>query len=118
MATTGSLGVPVKLLHEGEGHIVTVELKNGEIYRGLLVEAEDTMNCQIKEVTMTARDGRIIRLDNVFLRGGQIKFIVLPELLKSAPILKKIQTLKAKSAVADGGNSKPSRSGSSKSTRK
>jgi hypothetical protein len=42
-------GVPVKLLHEGEGHVVTVELKNGEIYRGLLSEAEDTMNCQMKE---------------------------------------------------------------------
>jgi small nuclear ribonucleoprotein D3 len=36
-------------LHEGEGHVVTVELKNGEIYRGLLSEAEDTMNCQMKE---------------------------------------------------------------------
>lgn len=45
---------------------------------------------------MTARDGRILHLENVFLRGGQIKFIVLPELLKSASILKKIQGLKAK----------------------
>jgi small nuclear ribonucleoprotein (snRNP)-like protein len=42
-------GVPIKLLHEGEGHIITVELKNGEIYRGQLVEAEETMNCQLKE---------------------------------------------------------------------
>jgi small nuclear ribonucleoprotein D3 len=35
-----SVGVPVKLLHEGEGHIVTIELKSGEIYRGTLLEAE------------------------------------------------------------------------------
>lgn len=42
-------GVPVKLLHESEGHIVTIELKNGEVYRGMLTEAEDTMNCQLKE---------------------------------------------------------------------
>ena len=41
--------VPIQLLHEGEGHIVTVELKNGEIYKGLLSDAEDTMNCQLKE---------------------------------------------------------------------
>ncbi len=47
-------------------------------------------------VTMTGRDGKIFRLENVFLRGGQIKFIVLPELLKNAPILKKIQGMKAK----------------------
>jgi len=45
---------------------------------------------------MTARDGRILHLENVFLRGAQIKFIVLPELLKNATILKKIQGLKAK----------------------
>lgn len=37
------------LLHEAEGHTVVVELKNGEIYRGLLDQAEDTMNCQLKE---------------------------------------------------------------------
>ena len=43
------IGVPVKLIHEAEGHIVTVELKNGETYRGLLMEAEDTMNVQMKE---------------------------------------------------------------------
>lgn len=42
-----SIGVPVKLLHEAEGHTVTMELKNGEIYRGHLIEAEDNMNCQV-----------------------------------------------------------------------
>ena len=32
-----SIGVPVKLLHEAEGHIVTVEIKTGEVYRGHLL---------------------------------------------------------------------------------
>lgn len=45
---------------------------------------------------MTSRDGRISRLENVYLRGGNIKFIVLPELLKSAPIFKKVQTMRTK----------------------
>lgn len=43
------MGVPIKLLHEGEGLTVTAEMKNGETYRGILLEAEETMNCQIKE---------------------------------------------------------------------
>ena len=47
-------------------------------------------------VTMTSRDGRISRLENVYLRGGNIKFIVLPELLKSAPIFKKVQIMRTK----------------------
>jgi small nuclear ribonucleoprotein D3 len=42
-------GVPIKLLLDAEGHLVTVELKNGEIYRGMLQEVEETMNCQLKE---------------------------------------------------------------------
>lgn len=44
------LGVPVKLLHECEGHKVSVELTNGEIYRGMMVDAEDCMNMQLQQV--------------------------------------------------------------------
>ena len=58
--------MPIKLLHEGEGHVITIEMKNGEIYRGRLMESEDTMNCFITDVTMTARDGRISKLEQVF----------------------------------------------------
>ena len=35
-----SIGIPVKLLHEAENHIVTIEVKSGELYRGYLTEAE------------------------------------------------------------------------------
>ena len=41
------IGVPVKVLHEAEGHIVTVETTTGEVYRGKLIEAEDNMNSQV-----------------------------------------------------------------------
>jgi small nuclear ribonucleoprotein D3 len=33
-----TIGIPIKLLHESQGHIVTVELTNGQVYRGKLVE--------------------------------------------------------------------------------
>ena len=36
-----SIGVPIKVLHEAEGHIVTCETNTGEVYRGKLIEAED-----------------------------------------------------------------------------
>lgn len=42
-----SIGVPIKVLHEAEGHIVTCETVDGEVYRGKLIEAEDNMNCQV-----------------------------------------------------------------------
>lgn len=55
IAMSRSLGIPVKLLHEAAGHIVTVELKSGELYRGSMVECEDNWNCQLESITFTAK---------------------------------------------------------------
>lgn len=44
-------------------------------------------------VTLTSRDGRVSKLEQVYLRGGQIKFIVLPEALKSSTVFRKVQQL-------------------------
>jgi small nuclear ribonucleoprotein D3 len=42
------VGIPVILLHDAEGGIITIEVKNGDTYRGLLEEAQDNMNCTMK----------------------------------------------------------------------
>lgn len=42
--TTSGLGVPVKLLHESLGHVITVELKTGQLYRGKLAEGACKMH--------------------------------------------------------------------------
>ena len=87
-----SIGVPVKVLHEAEGHIVTCETCNGEVYRGKLIEAEDNMNCQMSNITVTCRDGRVSQLENVYIRGSKIRFLILPDMLKNAPMFKKVQS--------------------------
>ena len=84
-----SIGVPIKLLHEAEGHIVTIELKTGEMYRGRLDEAEDNMNVQMSEITMTSRDGSKHPLEHAFLRGSQITYLILPDMLRNAPMFRK-----------------------------
>lgn len=33
-----AIGVPIKILHEAEGHVVTLETTIGEVYRGKLIE--------------------------------------------------------------------------------
>jgi small nuclear ribonucleoprotein D3 len=83
-----SIGVPIKLLHEAEGHIVTLETTVGEIYRGKLLEAEDNMNCQLQNVTVTNRSGQISQLEQVFIRGSMIRFLIVPDMLKNAPMFK------------------------------
>jgi len=91
-----SIGVPIKLLHEAEGHTITVELKTGEVYRGFLVESEDNMNCQLSTITYTARDGRSSELEHAFIRGSKIRFVILPDMLKNAPMFKKVEPGKAR----------------------
>lgn len=87
-----SIGVPVKLLHEGEGSKISIELKSGETYRGILKVSEDNMNCQLESVTITTRDGKSTNLGYVFIRGSMIRFISLPDSLKNSPTLTKLRT--------------------------
>jgi hypothetical protein len=35
-----TIGVPIKLLHEAQGHIISLELKTGQLYRGKLLEGK------------------------------------------------------------------------------
>ncbi len=84
-----TVGIPVKLLHEAVKHVVTMELKNGEIYRGQLHAAEDNMNCQLKNVTMVSIDGRQNKLDFVFIRGSKIRWVIVPDMLENAPMFKR-----------------------------
>lgn len=102
---TSTLGVPVKLLHEALGHIITVELKTGQLYRGKLAEgmfsyghlcvlilnidtysAEDSLNISLKDITVTGRDGRVSQLDQVYIRGSMIRFFIVPDMLQNAPM--------------------------------
>lgn len=86
----GTIGIPTKLLHESLGHIVTLELKGGQSYRGKLFDAEDNLNCSLKDVVLTARDGKQSHLDSVYIRGNMIRFIVVPDMLQQAPMFKRV----------------------------
>ncbi|KAJ1666343.1 small nuclear ribonucleoprotein Sm D3 [Coemansia sp. RSA 1813] len=85
-----SIGVPVKLLHESQGHMITLELKTGQLYRGHLAETEDNMNVQLKEITVTERDGRTSHLKHVYVRGSNVRFFIVPDMLKNAPMFKRM----------------------------
>lgn len=97
-----SIGVPIKVLHEAEGHIITCETNTGEVYRGKLIEAEDNMNCQMANITVTYRDGRVAQLENVFIRGSKIRFLILPDMLKNAPMFKKVGVKQGGGAAVAG----------------
>ena len=107
MSVTGKrgVGVPLILMHDGEGTIVTIECKNGDTYRGFLDETEDNMNCILKDATRTDAKGNKSQVEHIFLRGSQIAFFIFPNMLKKAPMFnrvknwKRTKTNKQKSAV-------------------
>ncbi|KAG2819464.1 hypothetical protein PC110_g15775 [Phytophthora cactorum] len=110
MAVTGKrgVGIPTILLHDGEGTIVSIEMKTGETYRGLLDETEDNMNCVMKDAVRTDINGNTSHVEQVYLRGSQILFIVFPDIyplqpdiaicivctLKHAPMFKRVKMWK------------------------
>lgn len=48
------------------------------------------MNCQMSNVNVTYRDGRNSNLELVFIRGSKIRFLILPDMLKNAPMFKRV----------------------------
>jgi small nuclear ribonucleoprotein D3 len=93
MSVTGGngIGIPVIVLHDAEGGFVTIELKNGFSYRGVLDEAQDNFNCMVKNCTKISPKGEETQLEMAFVRGAQIKFIVVPEMLSLAPYFERIK---------------------------
>ena len=81
-------------------------MKNGETYRGMLLGAEDTMNLTLSDVVRTARNGQVSKLSSVYLRGGNVRFVALPNLLKSSPVFKKVAVMKKKMEQSDSGPGK------------
>lgn len=94
------IDIPVRLLNEAQGHIVTVELVTGDTYQGKLLENEDNMNLTLYNVMITkGGTGKTSKMNQVFVRGSMIRFIAVPEILKNAPIFNTSASEKPKPPV-------------------
>lgn len=103
VAGRSGVGIPVVMMHEGEGCTLTIETNDGNTYRGYCVEAEDCMNCLLKDATVTDGDtGKESFVPSVYIRGDHIRFIVFPEILKHAPMFKRVQKAKKGKYVQGG----------------
>ena len=65
-----TIGIPIKLLHESQGHIVTVELTNGQVYRGKLLEGTPLL-APLPLQTSPLRSF-LVRRANASCSGGQL----------------------------------------------
>ncbi|UYV80317.1 LSM4 [Cordylochernes scorpioides] len=57
-----------------------VELKNGETYNGHLVNCDNWMNINLREVICTSRDGdKFWKMAECYIRGSTIKYLRIPD---------------------------------------
>lgn len=92
--------VPLGLLVESREHVVTVELSNGDVYRGKLEKSEDSMNMQLADVVVTNREGKKSFMKSVFVRGSHVRMIMLPQLLRQSPVLKPALANQVRATIA------------------
>ncbi len=53
------------------------------------------MNVQLKDITVTARDGRVSHLDQVYIRGSHVRFFIVPDMLRLVGFLGWAEQIKA-----------------------
>lgn len=82
MNTATDIGVPIKILHESEGHNIKLETILKDIIEGKLEQAEDNMSCHMSTVTLTKKNGIVSKMDNLYICGSQIKMVILPDALQ------------------------------------
>eukprot|EP01038_Epipyxis_sp_PR26KG_P005074 gene5074-7080_t len=57
----------------------------------MLEEAQDNMNCTLKECIKISPEGQESRIEIAYVRGSQISFVVLPDAFKKAPFFNRIK---------------------------
>jgi small nuclear ribonucleoprotein D3 len=58
---------------------------------------------QLRDVTMTARDGRVSHLEHVYIRGSHMQVFVIPDMLRNAPMFRNNKALRASGGAARAG---------------
>uniref|UniRef100_T1JMB1 Uncharacterized protein n=1 Tax=Strigamia maritima TaxID=126957 RepID=T1JMB1_STRMM len=76
-------------------HIVTCETITGEVYRGKLLRTHELLNDEY-------HDGRVVQLENIYIRGSKIRFLILPDMLKNAPMFKRTGNKNAIGTASQG----------------
>lgn len=88
--------LPLSLLKTAVNHPMLVELKNGETYNGHLVNCDNWMNLQLREVICTSRDGdHFWRMNECYVRGSTIKYLRIPDEVIDMVKDENIQRMKA-----------------------
>mmetsp|Transcript_6225 Transcript_6225/g.9831 ORF Transcript_6225/g.9831 Transcript_6225/m.9831 type:complete len:159 (+) Transcript_6225:324-800(+) len=68
--------LPLSLLRAAENEQILVEVKNGDTYTGTLVNCDNFMNINMKDITLTSADAESFwKINECYVRGSTIKYL-------------------------------------------
>ncbi|KAK5113505.1 mRNA splicing protein smd1 [Meristemomyces frigidus] len=71
----------VRFLMKCTNETVTIELKTGAIINGTIASVSPQMNTNLRAAKMTPKGGVQISLDQISVRGSEIRYFILPDSL-------------------------------------
>mmetsp|Transcript_64112 Transcript_64112/g.150892 ORF Transcript_64112/g.150892 Transcript_64112/m.150892 type:complete len:123 (+) Transcript_64112:215-583(+) len=77
----------VRFLMKLSNETVTVELKNGTVVHGTIVGVDMAMNTHLKAVKLTMRNKAPVPLEQLSIRGTNIRYFLLPDNLNLDTLL-------------------------------
>ncbi|KAH0571444.1 Small nuclear ribonucleoprotein Sm D3 [Spironucleus salmonicida] len=77
---------PYQLIMEAKGMHISVELQNNLLYNGILQFVDHHMNIELSDAI--CKNKKNDQKQQIFIRGSNVKFVSLPEVLENSLLLK------------------------------
>ena len=106
--------IPIAVISDAVGQKITVEMGNGDEYRGTLEHCDSrTLNLRLAVVLFTKKDGDVDAMQNVIIPGGRVKLVILPDMMRHAPFFADVCSGKS-AFLAGADNARERRDGKEK----
>ncbi|TIC03741.1 Sm-like ribonucleo protein [Wallemia mellicola] len=70
-----------RFLQKLNNESVTIELKNGSVVHGTMINCDPSMNAHLRSVKLITRNLPACNLDTISIRGNNIRYVILPDSL-------------------------------------
>lgn len=87
-------GTLIAFLQQLRGTLVEIELKNSSIVSGEIAYVDANMNTYMSHAKITSKGKNPVEVEEYMVRGGTIRYIIMPESLNTYDVLKQASSSK------------------------
>lgn len=88
-------GTLITFLQQLRGTLVEIELKNSSLVSGEITFVDSSMNTYLRHAKITAKGKAPVEAEEYMVRGGTIRYVIMPESLNTHDVLKRAATASA-----------------------